>query len=293
MKKKEKTFPPHKEIFTQIKRKSSKVEPPIAHEFQKCEIHGNTVNMFCKEPGCNKPICRTCLVEEHKDHDFTKMEEPEKESLMREVVKIKANFETKVKILSDAKKHIGEKVRGVVETIKKKREEINRYFDEMMKEAEGHNRLADVHIDDEVSAMNSNIELLSSVYENIVLEKNMSYEKIMGNRETLEWISEHNAKDFSGQRSFGYPDFVTDGSSVQELSGESFVEEGLGSVARRKLTATLPRPTKCSGTFYILFCYLFKVKVWINIKNGRHKHFVRMKIVYKKWYNSVVDFTGC
>ena len=255
----EKSFPPHKEIFTQIKRKTSKVEP-IVHEFQKCEIHGNTVNMFCKEPGCNKPICRTCLVEQHKDHDFTKMEEPEKESLMREVVKIKANFETKVKILSDAKKDIEEKTAAVLEDIKKRREEINRYFDKMIVETEGKKKLSDVQIDNEVSAINSNIEPLSSIYENMVLEKNISYEKIMENRETLKWVSEHNVKDFSGERSFSYPDFVVDRSSVQELSGESFAEEGLGSVVRRKLSVLLPRPVNCSGTFYVLYVILSRLK---------------------------------
>ena len=206
-KKEEKSFPQNKYILTQIKRKSWK-EQPTTYEFQKCEEHKKTQNIFCKEPGCNKPICRTCLRIKHKEHDFTDMEELEEETLIIEVVKMKANLETKVKIICDAKNNIEEKNREVVEQIKKKREIINRYFDKMIKESEGQNKMADVYIDDEVSAMKSNIELLSTIQHDIEDGKNMNYEEIMRNRDTVIGITEYNARDLSGKRSFDYPDYV-------------------------------------------------------------------------------------
>ena len=49
----------------------------------------------------------------------------------------------------------------------------------MINEAEGQNRLENIHMDDELSAMKSNIELLSSIQQNIGDEEDMSYEAIM------------------------------------------------------------------------------------------------------------------
>ena len=276
-KQEEESFPQNKYILSQIKTKSWKKQP-IAHEFQKCEEHGNTLNIFCKEPGCNKPICRSCLTKQHQKHEVTLIEELEKEALARDVVKMKVNLETKVKIMCDARKNIGGKCKEVVDEIKKKRELINKYFEKMIKETEGQNQLADVYIDDELSAMYSNIELLSAIQKDIERGKNMNYEEIMRNRDTVIGITEHNARDLSGNRSFNYPDYViADRALAAELSGESFAEELLGRVVRRNHTLPLPRPVKCSGTFYLLFCYLIKVRVSNEITHKR-------KIVYKMWY---------
>ena len=197
---------------------------------------------------------------------------------MRDVVKMKANLETKVKIICDAKKNIEEKSKEAVEAIKKKREIINRYFDNMITETEGQNQLADVYIDDEVSAMYSNIELLSTIQKDIESGKNMNYEEIMNNRDTVIGITEHNVRNLSGNRSFDYPDYViADRAFAEELSGESFAEELLGRVVRRNLTFPLPGPVKCYGTFYLLLSYLVKVRVSNEITHKR-------KTVYKMWY---------
>ena len=261
VKNEEESFSKNKYILTQIKTKSWKKQP-VAHEFQKCEEHGHTLNIFCKEPGCNKPICRSCLTKQHQKHEVALIEELEKEALMRDVVKMKANLETKMKIMCDAKKSIEENSKEAAEAIKKKREIINRYFEKMIKETEGQNQLADVYIDDEVSAMNSNTELLRNIQQDIERGKNMNYGEIMRNRGTVIGIAEHSARDLSGNRSFDYPDYViADRAFAEELSGESFAEECLGKVVRRNLTVPLPGPVKCSGSFYLLLSYLTEVRV--------------------------------
>ena len=66
-------------------------------------------------------------------------------------------------------------------------------------------------------------------------------------------------------------------SSRTELSGESFAEERLGRVVRRNITVPLPRPVKCSGTFYLLLSYLVKVRVSNEITHKR-------KTMYKIGY---------
>ena len=103
----------------------------------------------------------------------------------------------------------------------------------MIKESEEQNSLGNRHIDDEVAAINSNFDLLSSIQRNIESEENMSYEEIMNNRDTVIGISEHNAKNLSGVRSFGYPVVIMDRSLVDGI---------LGIVKTDEVSITLPVP---------------------------------------------------
>ena len=227
-----KSFPQNKYLLTQIKRKPSS-EEPTAHGFQKCEQHGKEISLFCLEPECNKPICRTCLKKEHKKHEITEIEDQEKEVLLRYVVKIRENLEAKMEIFSTAKKDITERRNVVVTQLKKTRQEIISRIDRMIKEAEGENKVENVHIDDEISAVKSNLDLLSTIQQNIESEENMTYEEIMNNRETVIGISEHNTKNLSGVRSFEYPVFA---------AGPYCLKENLGSITTEEIKVSLPEP---------------------------------------------------
>ena len=104
-------------------------------------------------------------------------------------------------------------------------------------EAEGHNRIENIRIDDELSAMNSNIELLSSIQQNIEDEEDMSYEGIMNHRDTMAGVSEHNTGNLSGVRTFGYPVLFVDKQS------EVYT---LGNIRAEEITITLPEPEDLS-----------------------------------------------
>ena len=230
----EKSFPQNKYILTQIKRKSTQ-EQPNAYEFQKCDDHGKELNLFCLDPECNKPICRTCLKKEHKKHEMTEIEDQEKEVLIKEVIKIKMNLEAKMNIISTAKMDITKRTNAVVADLKKTKGEIVSRIDKMINEAECQNRLENIHIDDELSAMNSNIELLSSIQQSIEDDEHMTYEGIMSHRDTVVGISEHNTENLSGVRSFGYP--VLTKSPTEGTSGKIKTEE---------ISIILPEPERIS-----------------------------------------------
>ena len=251
---KEKSFPMNKYILTQINRKSSQ-EQSTAYEFQKCEEHGKELNLFCKEPECGKSICRLC---HHKRHDVVDIEEQEKEVLIDDLVRIDMNLETKVEMMSQAKMNIGKKTQSFIEEIKRKREEFDSHFPKIIKEAEGLNKVHKLLIDDEVSAMNSNLELLRSLRQNIDIEGEISHEEIMNNQKRVRGIIENVNANLSGKRSFAYPI-----ASLDECS----VDEFLGNFIRDEITVSLPdlqkqiegqlSPTaikdatelKCTGTF--------------------------------------------
>ena len=237
-KKEEKSFPQNKYILTQIKRKSAE-EQTKACEFQKCIDHEKELsNLFCREPGCGMPICRLCLIKDHRKHDVINIEKQEKEVLMKDLVRTDINLETKVEMMSQAKKDIEEGTKSFVEEIKKKKEEFDRHFQMMIKEAELKNKLQSMLIDDEVSAMNSNLDLLRSLRQNIENEEEISHEEILNSQETVRGIIENINVNLSGERSFEYP---------VKTVGRYFAEDILGEITRQEITVSLQDVQKQIG----------------------------------------------
>ena len=264
----EKSFAQNKNILTQIKRKSSQKQPK-AHEVQKCVDHGKELsNLFCLNPECNKPICRTCLRKDRRGHNVTEIEDQEKEALMKDVMAIKMNLEAKVKIMSTAKNNITEKTNAVVADLKKTKKEI----DKMIEEIEDNNKRGDIHIYDEISAMNSNIELLNSIQQSIEDEEDPTYEGIMNHRDTVAGVSEHNTENLSGMRSFRYPvlnkspvDVILGTLNREEFSITLQEPEHLSHEKIRKIpTITNASQLKCSGSLFCLGEILFSLERFIN-----------------------------
>ena len=69
---KEKSFPQNKYLLIQINRKPTETRELQSERREKelCEEHGKVVVLFCKETGCQKPICVLCFKKYHKRHDI-------------------------------------------------------------------------------------------------------------------------------------------------------------------------------------------------------------------------------
>ena len=198
---------------------------------------------------------------------------------MKEPLKIKMNLEAKVKIISTAKMDITKRTNAVVADLKKTKEEIVSRIDKMINEAEGQSRLENINIDDELSAMNSNIELLSSIQKNIEDEEDMNYEGIMNHRDTVAGICEHNTGNLSGKRCFGYPVLFVDKSSTEITFGTIRAKEISISLAEPEYhshekipkipTITNASKLKCSGILFCLAKILFSLldRSLINVNN--------------------------
>ena len=141
---------------------------------------------------------------------------------------------------------------------KKTKEEI----DMMIKKIDDQNRIENIRIHDELSAMNSNIELLSSIQQSIEDDEDMSYEGIMSHRDTVVGISEHNTENFSGLRSFGYPVLTkspTDGTlgkiKTEEISINLLEPERIS----HENIHTIPTITNASGILICLAQMIFSL----------------------------------
>ena len=164
------------------------------------------------------PICRLCLNKDHRKHDVINIEEQEKEVLIRNLMRTDMNLATRVEMMSQAKKNIEERTQSVIEEIKEKKQEFDSHFEKLIKDVEEKNKLQNMLIGVEISAMNSNIELLRSLRQNIQNEEEISHEEFMSNQETVREIIENiNANLSSGDRSFEYPVINMGGLSAEEI----------------------------------------------------------------------------
>ena len=64
-------FPINKYILPHIRKEN----------YDMCTKHGKVAIFFCKEVQCGKGICGTCVVKEHKTHDFVEMADEKKRLL--------------------------------------------------------------------------------------------------------------------------------------------------------------------------------------------------------------------
>ncbi len=92
----EKSFPQNKYVLENI-RLRMKIRK-VGHKEKKelCQDHAKKLTFFCKDSCCRKFICRICLIESHKQHDFVNMvegqqiiqaEQDKKKVLLKEIDK--------------------------------------------------------------------------------------------------------------------------------------------------------------------------------------------------------------
>ena len=107
--------------------------------------------------------------------------------------------------------------------------------------------------------MNSNIELLRSLRQNIQNEEEISHEEFMSNQETVREIIENiNVNLSSGERSFKYPVINMSGLSAEEILGEITQDEiaiSMPDLQKQIEALLIPRAIKdatelkCAGMF--------------------------------------------
>ena len=72
----EKSFAQNRYLLIQIKREGTResIDENGRSDCERCEEHGKVLDLFCREPGCQKHICVSCF-EQHRNHDIQNISE--------------------------------------------------------------------------------------------------------------------------------------------------------------------------------------------------------------------------
>ena len=221
----EKSFPQNKYLLMQIKRKPTEAQEWKEERSEKelCEEHGKELVLFCNEHGCQKPICLLCLKKYHRRHDVTDIEDEMREVLMKKITFFEKNLKEKIIKLNDAKNDLNRKTEVCLNDLEKRSEEIkneiDKQFYQMKKEAEDRHKEQNIFVDNEIDALNENLNLLSSI--KLDSENNNSYSNLKDKLDTVEGLKETVNVHLSGDRMYEYT----------EISSTTFRPLEIGKIA--------------------------------------------------------------
>ena len=154
------SFPQNKYIISHIRR-SAKDQ---IGDVECCREHRKEASFYCKEVGCQKVICNTCLVKLHKFHDIVDIHEElnEQQELLENKVKtLKVILETKMAVALAAKAKAEESFNCSLRKINSRREEIIELFDQMKNDLTEKQNEVNGEIQREITSIDSNMNYLN------------------------------------------------------------------------------------------------------------------------------------
>ena len=225
----EKSFSQNKYILNQIKIEKRR-QPS-----KRCEEHGKELTLFCKEPGCQMPICVACLKHHHRIHDFVEIEEA-MEALMKDTERVQTRLQAKKKALLNVQEDIKQKTEKCFTTLNKNVDEIkhkvNKHFKEMTEDAANVRDEVKYQIECVVDDINENLMILESIKQD--RGRNQNLHNLV---EIVKNIHIHYEQDLCGTRAFHFPRYKPSFFS-------SHVNYSLGNITMEEVVAKFPEVTE-------------------------------------------------
>ena len=222
-----KTFPQNKYLIAQIRRLAK--EEKENGESERCEEHGKELNMFCREPTCQKTICISCM-KDHRKHDVLNIEEKMKDDLRQNVDNLRKKLEIRKQMGIEIKKDLAMKTEKCIEVLEKKKDELVDHINAMITEAKEIKKETDDHVEAEISVVEVNLSRADKIKQDLESKKDPENRRglktLVG---TVMQISESTDQALIAAELYQYP--------VYQAS-ESSAETALGSVTRDKLSVT-------------------------------------------------------
>ena len=230
----EKSFPHNKYILVQMKRRAPKLQKDHSQP-EKCIEHGKELNIFCKEPGCQKIICLGCLSRGHNKHEVIDVEERKKELtdiLQKNIKAVTDNLERKIRKLTIAKQEVANEREKNIKVLKMKKEAMMKRFDKMIEESEDQMKRIEMNTNQDVDAMEETLNLLQDLKSTNATEGD-TYPDVVNNLEVVRGIIENVNKHLTGTRTYEYHEYalnietkVTKKHVVAEIN-EEIVDENM------------------------------------------------------------------
>ena len=198
------SFPQNKYIITHIKKKP-RATPPTTQEsvgevfvgerVGVCTQHGRELSLYCKEAGCQKPVCPLCKARFHKNHEYLDLDRVRGrcKPLIADIKSIKKDIQQNKDKLIKTKREMMEKNTECIALIKKEKEDkmnmLSEVYDKLLEEANEQNSKFSLNIDGKVCFLEEKIAMLDNIEENINFLK-ITDDDITNNMETIQTITQ-------------------------------------------------------------------------------------------------------
>ena len=254
-KKEEKSFPQNKYILVQMKRRTPKLQSDQS-PIEKCKEHGKELNIFCKEPGCQRVICLSCLSQGHKKHEVVEIEERRKEAIDILQINIKAvtdNLERKIRNITKAKEDVAEIFEKNLKELKMKKAEMMKQYDAMIKETEKQMKQINIKAAQDLNAINENVNLLHDMNKSADATEGVTYRDVVNKLDTVSSIIKNVNKHLTGTITYEYREYITNTetqTSRKEITveiKEKIAEESLDNSRTKKYAEKQINPARVRG----------------------------------------------
>ena len=174
--------------------------------------------MFCREKGCQVPICVSCMTTSHNKHDVIDLADAE-EALVQRVETLRELLSNNADTLLQTKEDVRVKTKLTVDELQKQLDEVKKQhekLDGMIKEAEENMEDANKRIDDDVTTINENIRLLDEMKTNMAAEKETKLKNLGEGHKTITEIIGLLDDNILGAKTFKYSTLKEDKNSLEE-----------------------------------------------------------------------------
>ena len=149
-----------------------------------CAAHNKEKNLFCKDPGCQTPICVLCLKQLHKNHDFGDLEDVKEQRcrmLVEDVASLQKTLQSNKKKLMSTQSKLKENYQSCIDRINNNKNElvkvVNKRAKEMIKDICDHKSKFDTNLGEVVAKIDENLDNLGDLSE-LVNDKEVTHKEI-------------------------------------------------------------------------------------------------------------------
>ena len=128
------SFPQNRYILTPVKDSLSSID-----EFETCERHNRLKTLYCKDMGCNRPVCQLCMLQNHKTHDvedIVEVIENMRETAAKTAELLSSNLHSSSRKAKDEKREMQQNIEGQKRILHNKSEYYGQQFDSRIFEIE-------------------------------------------------------------------------------------------------------------------------------------------------------------
>ena len=160
------SLPQNRYILRPVKENLNSID-----EFETCERHNRLKMMYCKDVGCNRPICQLCMLQNHKTHDVEDVMEVIE--IMRETARKTAD-------------HLSSNLQASYRKAAKDKREMQETIDMLVSRLRDGAKASINRFDIKISEIEEQIATINSISDSVSLKS--SFQEVKQKLKTLEEI---------------------------------------------------------------------------------------------------------
>ena len=131
-------FPENRYVIDHMKYLAIETKTKNSIWKRQCMYHKRDLSLFCKNSSCSKEICQLCMIQDHNGHEVVDLLREMKEKNVPKIELLTECITKEEEKLLAAREERGRVAEDCLETLVKRREELTKFFNDMIEKVEDH-----------------------------------------------------------------------------------------------------------------------------------------------------------